>query len=231
MANYEIRTIVPVADLEQEERFAAVVSGCQKGTLPVVTKEEYDLTAELIKKLKGEIDAVVAYYAGAKERAHRLHKEICDAEAYYTKPIKAYIEALKAEMKKFLAEEERKRRKAEEELREAARKEAEALMMQAAKIESAGGDASNLVAEAIMTETVGNTITISGSNNKTDGVVRKKDWEIVEINEAEVPTEIAGVVIRPVDTSAIMKLVRATKGTVKIPGIKIEEKETIVVRR
>ena len=38
-----------------------------------------------------------------------------------------------------------------------------------------------------------------------------------------VPISVSGVVIRPVDEKAIMKLIKASNGTIQIPGIKYRE--------
>ena len=54
---------------------------------------------------------------------------------------------------------------------------------------------------------------------KVKGVSSSKDWEITGIDAAKVPVEVAGTIIRPVDEKAIMRLIRASKGTIKIPGI------------
>jgi len=218
-------------NVETEMRFKEVVKGCGFEVLPVDTKDEYDGTAELIRKLKSVVDEVTAYYAEAKKRAHDWHKMICDEEASYTKPIKAYIDGLKKAMAEYVRLQEEKRRKEEEEMRAAALAEAERIMNKAGEVEANGGDASALIDEAIMTEVVGQSISLGKADVRADGVARKKDWEIVEVSDAEVPTEIAGVCIRPVDMAAVMKLIRASKGTIKIPGIKFVEKETIVVRR
>lgn len=216
---------------ETEKNFALVAEGCKHEVRPVDTKDDYDFVAELIKQLKTAVDDVTAYYANAKKAAHDLHKAICDEEASYTKPIKAYIDGLKKAMAEYVRLQEEKRRKEEEEMRAAALAEAERIMNKAGEVEANGGDASALIDEAIMTEVVGQSISLGKVDVRADGVARKKDWEIVEVCDVEVPTEIAGVCIRPVDTAAVMKLIRASKGTIKIPGIKFVEKETIVVRR
>ena len=42
--------------------------------------------------------------------------------------------------------------------------------------------------------------------------------------------EIAGAVIRPVDEAAIMRLIRATKGGIVIPGVEYAEKARMSFR-
>ena len=69
------------------------------------------------------------------------------------------------------------------------------------------------------------------STAKVKGVSSSKDWEIVGINDAKVPVAIAGTVIRPVDNKAIMRLIRASKGTIQIPGVTYKEVMKISARR
>ena len=45
------------------------------------------------------------------------------------------------------------------------------------------------------------------------------DWELVEVNNREVPLSLNGIELRPVDTKAVMRLIRASKGKIVIPGI------------
>ena len=59
----------------------------------------------------------------------------------------------------------------------------------------------------------------------------QKDWEITDIDLSKVPTSIAGVLIRPVDTAAVMKLIRASKGAIQIEGITYRETAKMSFRR
>lgn len=54
---------------------------------------------------------------------------------------------------------------------------------------------------------------------KVSGVSTSKDWEIVEIDPKAVPLAVAGIELRPVDQAAVMRLIRASKGQIEIPGI------------
>ena len=68
-------------------------------------------------------------------------------------------------------------------------------------------------------------------SKKVKGVSSSKDWEIVSIDESKVPVDVAGTVIRPVDSGAIMRLVRASKGSIRIPGVTYKEIVKMSVRR
>ena len=62
------------------------------------------------------------------------------------------------------------------------------------------------------------------STPKVKGVSSSKDWEITGINAAQVPINFSGVELRPVDKAAIMRLIRASKGSIQIPGVQYVER-------
>ena len=63
------------------------------------------------------------------------------------------------------------------------------------------------------------------------GVSTTKTWKITKVDSAAVPTHVQGVEIRPVDEKAVLRLIKATKGAIKIPGITYEEDVTVSVRK
>lgn len=64
---------------------------------------------------------------------------------------------------------------------------------------------------------------------KASGVITKKAWTITSIDLEKVPVTALGVLIRPVDEKAVMKLIRDSHGTVEIPGITYEETSVLSV--
>lgn len=104
---------------------------------------------------------------------------------------------------------------------------------EAAAAEEAGNhaEADMALAEAQMVETVAASTTVVMSTPKTKGIGTTKDWEIESIDHEKVPVVFSGVEIRPVDEKAIMRLIRATKGSIQIPGIKYKETVKVSIRR
>ena len=66
---------------------------------------------------------------------------------------------------------------------------------------------------------------------KTKGISSRKGWEITGIDPDKVPVTLNGVVIRPVDEKAVMALIKASKGTIQIPGITYRETAIISTKR
>jgi len=57
-----------------------------------------------------------------------------------------------------------------------------------------------------------------------------KTWEITAINEDEVPISLNGAVIRPVDEGVVLRLIKASKGKIQIPGVAYKEVAGVSVR-
>ena len=113
-----------------------------------------------------------------------------------------------------------------------ARQEMERKLEEAATAEAEGDvvGAEFALAEAEVMEGVASNSIVQVKAPRADGVSRSKTWEIVEVDSSMVPVNFGGEEIRPVDLKAVMRIIKASKGTVQIPGIKYEEKTTISVR-
>jgi hypothetical protein len=65
---------------------------------------------------------------------------------------------------------------------------------------------------------------------KMQGITVRKIWKARIINEALVPIRVAGIVIRPIDQSALNKLAVASSGGFECPGVEFYSEEQTVVR-
>ena len=108
------------------------------------------------------------------------------------------------------------------EARQAAEAERERKIQEAATLEAAGdADGAEAAFEeaAIMDDAASYAVVPATAAPKVSGVSTSKDWEIVEIDPKAVPLAVAGIELRPVDQAAVMRLIRASKGQIEIPGI------------
>lgn len=98
--------------------------------------------------------------------------------------------------------------------------EAERLLNEAVESER-NGDAEEAAARMEYAETLATATTVvqGTPTPKVSGVSTSTDWEIESIDASKVPTEVAGVIIRPVDEAAVKRLIRMSKGAVQIPGV------------
>lgn len=225
MAENEV-TVAVVAPAEEQALTREVTDiEFQAESMVVTTDEEYQQAAEFGKTIKQKAAVVTEFFKPMKDSAYQAHKAICDREKTMLAPLKNAETIVKKTMGVYVTEQERKRREQEEALRRAAEAERERLLKEAAEKEKAGDadGTEELLAEAVVMDEATTFSAPTRSAPKVAGVSTAKDWEIVEINERAVPVSVAGAVIRPVDKAAVMRLIRATKGQVQIPGIVYKE--------
>lgn len=205
----------------------------QAEAMVIATDDDYAAAGEFGKLLKRKAAEVTSFFKPMKDSAYQAHKAVCDRENAMLTPLRNAEATIKKSMGAYLTEQERKRREAEEAARRAAEEERERKLREAAELEEAGDKEG---AEAAMTEAVVMDEAVAYSvpaapKPKVAGVTSSKDWEIVDINPSMVPLVIAGVELRPVDQSAVMRLIRASKGKIYIPGIVYREVAKMSFRR
>lgn len=195
-----------------------------EGTL-VTNDEEYQSAAEFGRAIKAKANEITAFFKPMKDAAHKAHKEVCEREKKMLEPLAKAEKLVKQAMGAYVTEQERKRNEAEETARRAAAAEAERKLADAISLEEQGreDEAAAAIEEAEVIDTVGSSLTISAAPPKVKGVTAKKDYEIVSVDGAKVPINFAGIELRPVDTAAVMRLIRASKGSIQIPGITYRE--------
>lgn len=195
-----------------------------EGTL-VTNDEEYQSAAEFGRAIKAKANEITAFFKPMKDAAHKAHKEVCEREKKMLEPLAKAEKLVKQAMGAYVTEQERKHKEAEEAARRAAAAEAERKLADAISLEEQGreDEAAAAIEEAEVIDTVGSSLTISAAPPKVKGVTAKRDYEIVGVDGAKVPINFAGIELRPVDTAAVMRLIRASKDSIQIPGITYRE--------
>ena len=199
----------------------------------IQTPEDYDAAGEFGKLLKRKAAEVTGFFKPMKDSAYQAHKAVCDREKAMLTPLKNAEKIEKKTMGDYLMEQERIRREAEEAARRAAEEERERKLKEAMALEAAGDKegAEAAVEEAVvMDEATGYSVPAS-VKPKVSGVSTSKDWEITSIDTAKVPVNFNGMELRPVDQAAVMRLIRASKGSIAIPGIAYREVAKMSFRR
>lgn len=200
----------------------------------VVTNDaEYEQAAVFGSALKSKAADVIAFFKPMKESAHKAHKAICDREKEMTTPLSKAEKTLKKTMGDYAMEKERKRREQEEAMRRAAEAESRRMLEEAAQLESEGkkDDADAVLEDAEMMEEASQYGSIAVATPKAKGVSSRKDWKIVGIDTKQVPLSFNGMELRPVDEAAVMRLIRASKGQIQIPGITFREDMNVSFRK
>ena len=199
----------------------------------IQTPEDYDAAGEFGKLLKRKAAEVTGFFKPMKDSAYQAHKAVCDREKAMLTPLKNAEKIVKKTMGDYRMEQERIRREAEEAARRAAEEERERKLKEAMALEAAGDKegAEAAVEEAVvMDEATGYSVPAS-VKPKVSGVSTSKDWEITSIDTAKVPVNFSGMELRPVDQAAVIRLIRASKGSIAIPGIAYREVAKMSFRR
>ena len=199
--------------------------------IEIVSDEDFTNAGELTKQVKALQKKAEEYWEPMRTATYDAYQAVLKHKKEMVDPMKKAEKTLKDKMSTFSIEQEKKRKAQEEELRRQAQEEAEKNLAEALEAEK-NGDATAAeyaMAEAeVMSDVAANT-TIPEAP-KVKGVSKTKSWEITSIDSGIVPTSVAGVEIRPVDEAAVMRLIKASKGQVEIPGVTYKETYSISVR-
>ena len=217
--------IVDVSERELTLSKAVTEIEFQAGAITIDSEKDYEEAAVFGRLLKQWTADVKGFWKPIKDAAHKAHAEVCSKEKAMLQPLVNAEKILKQTMGAYVTEQERIRREAEEAARRAAQAEAERRLQEAIALEAQGktSAADAAVEEAEIMDEMSNMVSVAAEKPKAEGVTTKKDWEIESIDSSKVPVLVAGVELRPVDTAAVMRLIRSTKGQVHIPGVVYKE--------
>lgn len=198
----------------------------------IVSDEDFANAAKLLKDIKQMQKRVKDYWEPMRVNAKSAYDEVLSHKKEMLDPLEAAEKTIKSKMGAYSDEKNRIAREREAAMRKMAKQEMDRKIAEAANAEAEGdyAGAEFAMAEAEVMEDMSMNAGSHSVKVKVDGVSQSKTYEIVEVDSASVPVYFGGVEIRPVDLKAIMRIIKESKGTVQIPGIKYEEKTSISVR-
>lgn len=193
----------------------------------------YKAAGEFGRLIKQRTSDITGFFKPLKDAAFKSHREICDKEKSMLDPLKNAEKLLKKSMGDYAAEVERKRREEEARIKAEAEAEAQRALAEALKLESEGdvGGAAAVMQNAEMVESYSQNAAVTAEKPKANGISSGIDWEITNVDDKTVPIDMSGIALRPVDTAAVMRIIRASKGTISIPGISYRQIQKIGFRR
>ncbi len=197
----------------------------------VVSNDNQYLTAgESLKQIKGTAKKVLDYWAPIKKSAHEVWKGICEKEKSMTDPLTKAEGIVKQKMLTYQRKVEAEKRAAEEELKRKLAEEQEKALAEAIKADEEGDAIGSVMAmaQAEALETIRPTVHMEAP--KVVGMSTRKTWKARIINEDKVPTKVNGMLVRPVDMSALNRLALMSKGTMKIDGVEFYQEESLGMR-
>lgn len=209
-----------IAIKEQEFTTKAQVAITTAHGLEIKSEDDLHIASQLMNGFKTARQSIEAFFKPMKDSAFKAHRAVCDREKSMLTPYDTADKAIKAKVTAYTAEQ--RRLAAIETARLQAAKEAEAqrLMDEAVKAESSGDSAAaeSLLKQAEITDTISAPVV---QVEKVSGISYRTSYDIAIEDLEQVPCNVSGIVIRPVDISAIKKLAQMSKGEIKIPGVKI----------
>lgn len=197
----------------------------------IANDEQYEEAAEFGRTIKQQAAQITEFFAPMKSAAHKAHAQICEREKAMLNPLKRAEKIIKAALGDYQLRLEEERRSKEEQLRKAVEAEAERKLQEAVEAEENGDNITAEVAleEAAMYQSA--NITVKAEKPKAQGISATTDYEITEIMADAVPVTMNGNLLRPVNEAAVLKLIRQSNGTVKIPGIAYKAIKKVIIRR
>lgn len=201
-------------------------------SLKIETDADYSFAAEDTKTVKQMQKKVEEYWEPMRQSTHKAYNDVLAHKKEMLDPLKRAEQILKGKMSEYHRKVEQKRREQERAMQLLAQQEAERKLNEAAAAETKG-DAAGMEAalmEAEIYEGAAVSTSIPKQTPKVQGVSTTKAWKITAVDNAQVPCFVNGMEIRPVDMAAVMRLIKASKGTIQIPGIQYEETVAVSVR-
>lgn len=219
-----------------EDNQLTVIEDEQKSILDqiqeiTINNDEDNIKAgNFLKQIKPVIKNIKDYWKPLKESAKKAHSDLCAKEKEMLEPLEQAEVQIKAKMSVYITEQEEKARKEQEALRKAQQEEALKQLAEAEKLKEEGKEL-----EAQMQEEMAYAIdevktVVTPTIQKQEGISYMTDYVIEVVDATKVPTYINGMEIRPIDTQAIKKLAKLSKGQLQIDGIKISETKVMKVR-
>lgn len=221
----------PDASLLAEVRALSV----KAGGIRIIDKADYEAAAQIGRDIKAKKVSIEEFFKPFTQAADQAHKLLVAGKNKALAPLNEAETKLKSSMGAYLQEQERLRRKIEEEQRRIAQEEANRKLKEAQEEEArakaladhgkaqeaqeAQEKADEHLFAAAMADSASRELNVVLDKPKASGVYQRMVYRITGINPAAVPVEFNGAMLRPVDESAVMALIKASKGAIKIPGI------------
>ena len=201
--------------------------------LVVNNDEDFKNASDLARSVKTMQKKVTEYWEPMRTSTKKAYDDVLAHKKEMLDPLKSAEDILKCKIAEYTERLQEEQKAREEELKRLAQEESDRKLAEAIECQkngdSAGYDAAMAEAE-VMDGMAVRDITVATAKPKAEGVSMSKTWKIVAIDEKMVPTNFFGAVIRPVDQSAVMALIKASKGKIQIPGIVYEETVSVSVR-
>lgn len=195
----------------------------------IVNNEQYVKAGEILLAIKQARKSVDETFDPVIAAAFRSHKEACNAKKKIESPIVEAEGIIKAEIGRYMEEQERIRREEELKLQELARKHHEDMALQeAAALEDAGlrQEAEDAISNPVMP-----AIVLSNPVPKVTGISSRESYYATVTDIKALCRAVADGRVPPMSVIANMTFLnnqaRAMKGLMQYPGVTVQSKKVI----
>lgn len=204
----------------------------QADLITIKTDADYESAALLGQEIRRKTKFIQGIFTPIKQKADQAHKEAVQQERTLLKPLKEAENAIKVAMGRYTFEKEQAAARAAEQARLETQRLTEQMLEKAEQLESAGETdlAEDALREAqLMNESVP-AVSLNAAAPKVKGVSQRTEYTFTIVDPEKVPIIFNGMTLRPIDESAVMRLVKASKGEIKIPGITVQVSSKTILR-
>lgn len=220
--------------VEPEKSLSMEVSFIERHALElcVASKDDFQTAAEMVKEVKSKQKQIKEYWEPLRISAKAAYDEVILRKKNMLEPLERAEKILKGKMVDYTTAEEKKRAAQEEALRRLAKVESDKKLEEAVQAEVNGDAMASefAMADAESMEDMAATVTVMSEKVKVDGVSQSRSWKITKIDSERVPVYYGAIELRPVDERAVLRLIKESKGTIRIPGVEYQESVTFSVR-
>lgn len=219
---------------EQEKELGREVSMIERQATAVVISNDADYAdaGKFARDIKTAQKRVETYWEPMRVTTYNAYKSVTDHKKAMIDPLKNAETIMKRKMSAYIMEQEKKRREEEERLRRLAQEELDRKLAEAAKAESEGDvlNAEFAMAEAEAIDNLAASATVRMPEPKATGISYSSTWKINRIDVQKLPDFFNGIQLKKPDESEILRLIKASKGMIQIPGVEYEETKTMTIR-
>jgi|SRR5579871_804506 len=194
----------------------------QVGALTIVDEPSFQHAAGLLRRLKALQDAIARVFVPHIQRALAAHRALVADRRRFEQPLRDAEAVLKSKIAAYtLAEERRRRSEACRQSAAATEARAAAIWREVEDLETAGfsTEAAELAGELVAAPLA---IALTPAPLKAPGVMTREVWKYEVVDMAQVPREYFTI-----DHRKLGAVVRALKGTIVIPGVRVWVERTI----
>lgn len=203
----------------------------QAKAIVIVDQLSYELAAEKLLAVAAMRREITDYHAPLKAKAHEAHKAICTAEAGMLAPV-TEAEAI---LKRAIGTYQMEQRRIQEERDRAAREESERQRIESleASIEAAEAEGASVeeVQAIINQPMVAPVVRVAPTLQPVAGVSAAKTYRAEVVNIRELCKAVAMGQVPEAYVAANMPslngVARSTRGSIRIPGVRIVEDTTV----